>query len=191
MAIPENHSLLAAYPAGNSNGYGRILAEKRFSAILQDLKFTSVLDVGSGACFLKAWLQEVGISANYEAVDIRPEALALCGCTTYSAIPLTGAYDLICLFGTVTYNLDGDVLKNKQTLNTLLTEAKKVGTGHILFTVFKDSVAATLSPNDANKFVYFSKEELTALVKRVGLTLVYLKEIPALDPNEYFVLCST
>ena len=90
----------------------------------------------------------------------------------------------------LTYNLDNDVLKNKQILKTLLKAAKKVGTGHILFTVFKDSVAATLSPNDANKFVYFSKEELTALVKKVGLNLVYLKEIPSLDPNEYFVLCS-
>ena len=182
---------MAAYPAANSNGYGRNLAEKRFSVLLKDLKFTNVLDVGSGACFLKTWLQGLDISANYEAVDIRPEALALCDCTTYSAIPPTGAYDLICLLGTVTYNIDSDVLKNKQTLKTLLTAAKKVGTEHILFTVFKDSVAATLSPNDANKFVYFSKDEITALVKKVGLTLVYLKEIPALDPNEYFVLCST
>ena len=74
---------------------------------------------------------------------------------------------------------------------TDIKAAKKVGTGNILFSVFKDSVAATLSPNDANKFVYFSKEELTALVKKVGLNLVYLKEIPSLDPNEYFVLCST
>ena len=190
MGIPKDHSLLAAYPKGDSNGYGRSLAEKRFSVLLKDLKFTNVLDVGSGACFLKTWLQKSDISANYEAVDIRPEALALCDCTTYSATPRKGAYDLICLIGTVTYNLDNDVLKNKQILKTLLKAAKKVGTGHILFTVFKDSVAATLSPNDANKFVYFSKEELTALVKKVGLNLVYLKEIPSLDPNEYFVLCS-
>lgn len=188
--MPENHSLLAAYPEADSNGYGRILAEKRFSAILKDLKFTNVLDVGSGACFLKTWLQEADISANYEAVDIRPEALALCDCTTHSVIPLTGEYDLICLFGTVTYNLDNNVLKNKQTLNTLLTEAKKVGTGNILFTVFSDTMLLNLSPDDSNKFVYFSKDEITDLVQKVGLSLVYLKELPEIDLNEYFVLCS-
>ena len=190
MAIPENHSLLSAYPKADSNGYGRILAEKRFSAILQDLKFTSVLDVGSGPCFLKTWLQEADISANYEAVDIRPEALALCDCTTHYVIPPTGQYDLICLFGTVTYNLDDDVLKNKQTLNTLLTEAKKVGTGYILFTVFSDTVQVNLGPDDVDKFVYFSKDEITDLLQKVGLTLVYLKELPEIDLNEYFVLCS-
>ena len=189
MGIPKDHSLLAAYPIGGSNGYGRILAEKRFS-ILKDLEFTNVLDVGSGPCFLKNWLQELDIKVNYEAVDIRPEALALCGCTTYSAIPLTGAYDLICLFGTVTYNLDGDVLKNKQILKNLLTSAKGVGNKHILFTVFKEGSVPHLSPNDANKFVYFSKEEITSLVKKLGLTLVYIKELPAIDSSEYFVLCS-
>ena len=126
MGIPKDHSLLAAYPRGDSNGYGRNLAEKRFSVLLKDLKFTNVLDVGSGACFLKTWLQKSDISANYEAVDIRPEALALCDCTTYSATPRTGAYDLICLLGTVTYNLNDDVLKNKKTLKTLLKAAKKV-----------------------------------------------------------------
>lgn len=36
MGIPKDHSLLAAYPAGDYNGYGRILAERRFS-ILRDL----------------------------------------------------------------------------------------------------------------------------------------------------------
>lgn len=176
------------YRDGLSNGYGRAAAEKRFS-ILDRFSFSSVLDVGSGPCFLQDWLRLNRIKTSYEAVDIRPETLAHCKCPKYSSIPVSGKYDLVCLFGTVTYNIDGDELKNKLILKQLLQSAKAVCGATLVFTVFKETLKEELKVFQQDRFVYFSKVEIRNLLLSIGISNFEIVEENQLDKNEYFVVC--
>jgi hypothetical protein len=176
------------YRDGLSNGYGKAAAEKRFS-ILDRFSFSSVLDVGSGPCFLQDWLRLKDIKVHYEAVDIRPEALAHCKCPTYSAIPVSGKYDLVCLFGTVTYNIDRDELKNKLILKQLLQSAKKVCSSTLIFTVFKETLKDELRVFQQDRFIYFSKVEIRNLLLSIGISNFEILEENQLDKSEYFVVC--
>lgn len=181
-------SLYDIYKDGSSNGYGKADAEKRFS-ILKDFSFKSVLDVGSGPCLLEAWLKDNHIAVHYEAVDIRPEALKLCKCPAYETVPQIGSYDLVCLFGTVTYNIDGDELKNKQILKKLLEQSLKVCKSLLIFTVFKESVKQELKVFQQDRFVYFSEIELRNLLLSIGISNFAITENNKLDKHEYFVIC--
>lgn len=185
---PKSLELRNIYKEGHSNGYGRETAEKRFE-VLRGHKFSSVLDVGSGPCFLQKWLSLNRPEVEYSAVDIRPEALALCNCPTYEAIPLDKTYDLVCLFGTVTYNIDGDELKNKSILKTLLREAKQVCRSILIFTVFKEKTRSELRIFLQDRFVYFSELELRNLLTSLGIIQFDIAEYDGLDKNEYFVTC--
>lgn len=181
-------SLYDIYKNGDSNGYGKADAEKRFG-ILKEFAFNSVLDVGSGPCFLEAWLAKNNIQSSYEAVDIRPEALKFCKCPAYETIPTTGSYDLVCLFGTVTYNIDGDELKNKQILKKLLQQSMQVCNSILLFTVFKEKTKQELKVFQQDRFVYFSDTELRNLILSLGITNFNIIEKDELDKHEYFVVC--
>jgi len=176
------------YPEPISNGYGKDLAKKRFE-ILKGHKFKSVLDVGSGPCYLHEWLEENNLDSTYEAVDIRPETLKLCSCSVYITIPTTGSYDLVCLFGTVTYNIDGDELKNKLLLKKLLEQSLKVCRSLLVFTVFKESAKQELRAFQQDRFVYFSEIELRNLLLSLGVSNFAVTEDDKLDRNEYFVTC--
>lgn len=185
-----NYSIQSVYKTPQFNGYGKHCAYRRFS-FLKGLSFGSVLDVGSGACLLKNWLAENGFTVDYEAVDIRPDALALCECVTHQTIPTHGAYDLVCLFGTVTYNIDHDEAANKATLLHLLQQSKAVCRSLLLFTVFKED-GRNKHRNTPFKdyFVYFSREEIDCMMDTLGICKYTVVENPQLDEQEFFVLAS-
>lgn len=186
----NRHSFEFIYRLGKFNGYGRPIAFKRFS-ILNQYKFDSVLDVGSGPCFLQEWLQENNIKAKYEAVDIRKDSLEYCKCQTYVQIPKNNVYDLVCLFGTVTYNIDQNEEKNKLLLKTLLKDSKDVCSSILLFTVFKKSFGEQ-NKNTPNHdfFVYFSKDEIKIMLEKLNVFNYEIIENDEYDKNEYFVVCN-
>lgn len=184
------YDLNSIYKHPKQNGYGKDAAYKRFS-FLKGLSFGSVLDVGSGPCFLKTWLTENDITAEYEAVDIRPDTLALCDCPVYEQIPKGRTYDLVCLFGTVTYNIGHDEDSNKGMLLHLLQQSKAACRSLLLFTVFKESTRqkyANSVPQDF--FVYFCPEEIDSMMKSIGLSKYAIMDNPQIDDQEYFVLAS-
>lgn len=177
------------YKTARYNGYGKSIAYKRFS-FLKNLLFQSVLDVGSGPCLLLDWLRENKFSASYEAVDIRSDALDLCNCKTHISIPQEQMYDLVCLFGTVTFNVDHDELKNKKILGELLKESLKVCKKWLVFTVFKESIREKYkNSNPKNFFVYFSREEISEMLEGLGIYRFEILEKNELDTQEYFVIC--
>ena len=181
------YSLYDIYPEGITNGYGKVFANQRFRILKRLPKFNSILDVGSGPCYLKEWLtNNFSESINYEAVDIRPETLALCDCVKYTTIPTNKLYDVVCLFGTVTYNIDYDENRNKQILKELLEQSKHI-TKQIVFTVFKDSTKERVPLKRKNNFVYFSIDEIKNLLQELELKLITVEH--CYDPDEYFVIC--
>lgn len=185
----KSHLFSTIYRHPKFNGYGKDLAYKRFS-ILNDLKFESILDIGSGPCFLQNWLIENKINSEYEAVDIREECFKLCNCNTYKNIPSHRLYDMVCLFGTVTYNIDNDENKNKKILKDLLFKSKAVSNSFLLFTVFKESIRKKhVDINPKNFFVYFHEDEIKNMLNSIGIFNYQIIENDKLDELEYFVLC--
>ena len=185
----NSYSISSIYRTPKFNGYGKTCAYNRFS-FLKNIAFQSVLDVGSGPCFLLDWLMKNNFFVSYEAVDIRSDALALCNCKTYNSIPEDQMYDLVCLFGTVTYNIDNDELKNKKILSELLKQSLKVCKKWIVFTVFKESTKEKYKNSlPKNFFVYFSREEISEMLEGLGIYKFEILEKDELDNQEYFVLC--
>jgi hypothetical protein len=169
------------YPHPESNGYGIESAYRRFE-ILRPLHFDSVLDVGSGPCLLHKWLLTNNILASYEAVDIREESLNLCNCKTYIDIPTNKKYDLVCMFGTVTFNINHDVEKNKLLLHELVADSTKVCSKYIVMTVFNKS------PSIVKKMcVGFSKNEIKNMFNNYTDD-IDIQERNDLDKDEYFVV---
>lgn len=182
------YCLTDIYPNNTDNGYGKRLAEQRFNILKQLNLFTSILDVGSGPCLLQQWLTvNFSFPIQYEAVDIRQDTLALCDCMKYTTIPTDKKYDLVCLFGTVTYNIDYNTEMNKEILKKLLIQSKFIGK-QILFTVLKESTEFKLLKYKRNKFIYFSKNQIKNIISELGLNLISIIESD-LDPDEYFVVC--
>jgi hypothetical protein len=183
----KNYSLYDIYPNPMDTGYGEAFARKRFNALL-DIQFSSVLDVGSGPCFLQKWLGDNKIDAAYEAVDIRSETLKKCNCPTYQTIPLDKQYDLVCLFGTVTYNVDYATETNRQVLVSLLQDSLRVSKQYILFTVIKKE-GNHPAVFQANRFLYYSQEELVDILNFLGIKNFTITCNENIDSNEWFVLC--
>lgn len=174
------------YPNPESNGYGEKLAFLRFN-VLKDLQFNSVLDVGSGPCLLQKWLINNKIESQYEAVDIRDETLSLCKCKTYNNIPLQNNYDLVCIFGTVTFNIDKDFDKNKSILKNLIHESVKVSKKYIVLTVFKNTIIKKHPRIIVDRCVFFSEQEIKQMFYSEKVKQVIVKELDNIDKNEYFV----
>jgi len=170
------------YPKAESTGYSPELTEKRFS-VLRQLNFKSVLDIGSGMCNLHKWLKQNDYNVKYDAVDIREDALALCDCDTFTEVPKRRKYDLVCLFGTVTYNIDEDKEGNRQLLKDLLEVAGKSSKKYIVFTVIKREVIQGLS---ALRLVSYTRKEVEALASSLGKYVV----IDDVDPDEYIVVAT-
>jgi hypothetical protein len=182
-------NLRSFYSSSFNNGYGRLNAYKRFS-ILQDLNFSSVLDVGSGPCFLHDWLNLKNIDTTYEAVDIRDECFKHCNCVTYTSIPLKNKYDLVCLFGTVTYNINDNETQNKLQLKELLLQGKLVSNSLLIFTVFREFLRERYKNSQfPNRFVYFTKEEIETMLHELSIFNFEIIENDELDKQEYLVIC--
>ena len=170
------------YSSPNSTGYNDEQYKRRFG-ILTSLEFSSVLDVGSGRCNLLKWLQQNKPAATYEAMDIREDALALCPCKTHTKLP-NQKFDLVCLYGTVTYNIDEDKERNKQTLLDLLRGCKEIAQKHLVFTVMKEEGLTGLAKS---QLVGYTRSQVQDLADAVGLTIETTYGM--VDLAEHVVVC--
>ena len=116
-------------------------------------------------------------------MDIREEALALCQCKTHTKLPKK-KFDLVCLYGTITYNIDEDKAKNKQLLFDLLVNCKKISKKWLIFTTMKEEGLIGLSKL---QLVGYTREQLEELVSSVELTIDTVHT--QVDLNEYIVVC--
>jgi|LakMenEpi03Aug12_release.lakeMendotaPanAssembly.Ray.scaffolds.fasta_scaffold479850_1 hypothetical protein len=180
-------SLKDFYPTSESNGYGLEKSFKRFN-FLKGIDFNSVLDVGSGPCLLHQWLIKHQKNVVYEAVDIREDSTKLCNCKTYTSIPQNGLYELVCLFGTVTFNINHDENENKKILKLLISDCINKSSKYVVLTVFKD-LSKKIFPHSINKLhVRFSKEEIFEMFIHEKIKEVKIHERDDLDRDEYFVI---
>ena len=168
------------YPTPESTGYNDQQYQQRFG-ILTPLEFASVLGVGSGPCNLLKWLEKNKPAVTYEAMDIREDALALCPCKTHTKLPKK-KFDLVCLYGTITYNIDEDKAKNKQLLFNLLKNCKKLAKKWLVFTVMEDEGLIGLGKL---QFVGYTRAELNQLLSSVGLVSTTVQ----VNHGEYIVVC--
>ena len=171
------------YSTPESTGYNDEQYKRRFG-ILSPLEFSSVLDVGSGSCNLLKWLEQNKPEVAYEAMDIREDALALCSCKTHTKLP-EEKFDLVCLYGTVTYNISEDKAKNKQLLFDLLLDCKKIAKKLLIFTVMKEEGLMGLAKL---QFVGYTRAELDELLSSVGLVANTIHT--QVDLGEYVVICN-
>ena len=162
------------YKSASDAGYA-FDDDRRFD-LLKYLNFNSILDVGSGPCLLKTWLENKNITCQYEAVDIREDALALCSCPCYTSIP-DKQYDVVCLFGTCGYPTPES--DSKQILFELIQQSKKQTKKYLIFSVI-------LNVN-LKHVVSYSAEEILILLKNLGITnyKTFLDE----QNSECIVLC--
>lgn len=180
-------SLKDFYPTSESNGYGIEIAFKRFE-ILKDFSFQTILDVGSGPCLLHQWLIKNNINVEYEAVDIRNDSLSLCHCKTHTQIPKDKFYDLVCLFGTVTFNIDHNESLNKNILKNLVDNSINICSKYIILTVFKEKFKKKLPKNIQKLCVSFSEEEIKLIFLHPRIQEINIYEKNDLDRDEYFVI---
>ena len=170
------------YPTADSTGYNDWQYKNRFG-ILSPLEFASVLDVGSGPCNLAKWLDKNKPGVTYEAMDIREDALVLCPCKTHTKLPKK-KFDLVCLYGTVGYNIGEDKAKNKQLLFDLLKNCKKIAKKWLVFTVMKEEGLMGLPKL---QLVGYTRAQVEELVFSVGLTIDTVHT--GVDLAEYIVVC--
>lgn len=183
------------YPTAAYTGYGEEKTERRFSVLhgIPDLGSMNLLDIGSGRCNLLTWLRSNGYQTHYEAVDIREDSLRLCPCppththTGAPTHPRTGArgWDIVCLFGTVTFNIGSDQGANRRMLLDLLFQSVSLQPRHIVFTVIRSD---RLHGLDAIQLIGFSKDQIMELIRCLEPTEHSIHE--DLDPNEWIVRCS-
>jgi hypothetical protein len=141
------------YKSAKDSGYD-FDDERRFD-VLRTLKFSSLLDVGSGPCLLKSWLQKQGKDCSYEAVDIREDTLELCDCPKYNRIP-NKKYDVVCLFGTCGYKTEQN---DKELLFGLLEQSKSQCNKYLIFSVIIN--------RQYKEIVSYSTEELIELLENL------------------------
>jgi hypothetical protein len=176
----RTRSITYFYPKAQSTGYDTELTDKRFS-ILNKIQFKSILDVGSGCCNLHKWLKHNNYDVVYHAVDIRSDALQLCDCPTFTEIPNI-KYDVVCLYGTVTYNINENAQQNKQILSDLLESSKKVANKYIVFTVIKRENITGLS---LLQLVSYTKNEIQNIASTLGSFTID----ETTHPDEYIIVC--
>ena len=178
------------YPTAAYTGYGDEITSRRFSVLhgIPDLGSKSLLDIGSGRCNLLAWLRANGYATHYEAVDIREEALRLCPCPpthTHTGVPApTGAraHEVVCLFGTVTFNIGSDQDANRRLLMELLGQSLALHPCHIVFTCIRaDRI-------DTAQLIGYDRMALDELIRLLDPADFSIHE--DLDPSEWIVRCS-
>ncbi len=179
-AMVRNTSVKSNYKTGADSGYNYD-DFKRFEC-LRGMEYGSILDVGSGPCMLLKWLKNNNIESDYEAMDIREEALSECDCKTHSEIPKRKKYDMVCLFGVSDYvddKPDSEKYKKEEFYN-LLKLALKRAREYVIFSLVKDIVKS-------NRLVRYSLDEIKEMAKESKLKII---EIDAdSEPNVYNVKC--
>jgi len=175
---------LNPYKDGLDSGYN-FDDFKRFEC-LRELRFQSVLDVGSGPCQLKKWLDGVGVECTHEAFDIRSDALENCDCVKHLQLP-SGSYDPVCLFGTCGLRSRED--NQKDIFRNLIRECLAITSGHLVFSVIMNV--------NFPRVVSYSEGELTSLLEELNIKdAVCLRDIPNKEytfihkVNQYSALCS-
>lgn len=146
--------------------------------ILRGLEFGSVLDVGSGPCQLQKWLRGLGVDPEYEAVDLREDALEHCDCRTYVKVPSRKKYDLVCLFGTADYCRPADRASRKAEFEDLLLTSAKRARSLVVFSAVKPDPALF-------NMVQHTLEEVQALASRIGSDYSIDSD---LEPTEFLVV---
>jgi len=164
-------------------GYDDEQYQSRFG-ILTSLEFSSVLDVGSGPCNLLKWINKNKLGVTYEALDIREDSLKLCPCKTHTRLP-DQKFDLVCLYGTISYNIDDDKAKNKQLLFDLLQACKEIAEKWLVVTVMKEEVLIGL---EKLLLVGYTRLQVEQLVSSIGLTIETVHS--EVDLGEYIVVCN-
>ena len=117
-------------------------------------------------------------------MDIREDALALCPCNTHTKLPKK-KFDLVCLYGTTSYNIGEDKAKNKQLLFDLLTNCKKIAKKWLIFSVMKEEGLMGLGKL---QFAGYTRTELDELLSSVGLVANTINT--QVDLGEYIVVCN-
>lgn len=163
------------YKNSTSSGYspGDFL---RFE-VLAALDFDSILDVGSGPCELLTWLAKQNRSVEYEAVDIRADALEHCKCKTHEKLPARKKYDLVVLFGVADYCTPQTLLEKKKEFEAFLLQASKRARNKIVFSVVKDEYK---SP----RLVTYSLAEAAKLAELISTNYTVYESV---EPTEYIV----
>ena len=140
----------------------------RFS-VLDNLQFSSILDVGSGPCLLRSLFKNV----EYEAVDIREDTLSHCDCKTYISIPSRKKYDLVCFFGTFAYG-------TKEEMFSLLEKGSNRARKYVVFSVINPF------PRSGKMLTYDESE----LVKMISIVSPNKHTIDTTtEPTETIVIC--
>ena len=101
--------------------------------------------------------------------------------------PRTGAraWDIVCLFGTVTFNIGSDQEANRRMMRELLMSAVSLGPKHIVFTAIRRDC---LDGINAIQLVGYEKEEIAELISMLSPDSWRIHEEP--DPSEWIVMCS-
>jgi hypothetical protein len=165
------------YRDSTDNGYGG-QPPVRFS-VLRELMVESILDIGSGPCSLLEWLTCEGYTGDYEAVDIREDALKLCPCNTYTSIP-NKTYDLVCLFGTKGFNVGGNKEANRKEFELLLRQSDSLAEKYLVFSVIKKE-------NDSSRIVGYSVDEVLKICETLESRVISISS--NLEPTEHIFVC--
>lgn len=186
VRISPRRDLSFFYPSPEYSGYGKEKSNRRFSVLhdIPNLGSCSLLDVGSGPCNLLHWLRTNGYATQYEPVDIREDSLRLCPCAhTHTRMP-TGARDIVCLFGTVTFNIGSDQKANRLKMRELLSQSMALNPKHIVFTAIR---ADKIDGISKIQLIGYDREQVLELVEM--LTPVSYQIYEDEDPTEWIVRC--
>ena len=164
------------YKSASDTGYAEGNCE-RFEG-LRGLAFDSILDVGSGPCLLHYWLKTNDIVCDYEAYDVRLDALELCECKTHRELPKQ-RYDLVCLFGV--YNIYTKTIeKEKAEFLDLLVKCRELCGKYLVFTRMKDTINIQNAPK-------YSLDEIDNMMSYLKLSNYRVSSTS--DNTEYLIIC--
>jgi hypothetical protein len=177
------------YPTAEFSGYERRSDEDRFGVLrsIAELGSSTLIDIGSGPCRLFDWLRWNGYQTDYEAVDIREDSLRVCACAperVYTRTPATQK-DIVCLFATVSMNIDSDQRRNRNVLIELLNQAKDMNPKHIILSVIRKEEAKGLN---LIQLVCYDRHQVEELIHFLNPRTFRIDETSY--PSEYIVLCS-
>jgi hypothetical protein len=164
------------YKSSRDTGYAEGNTE-RFQ-YLNKIAFDTVLDVGSGPCMLYDWLLSNDKICEYEAYDVRHDALEECKCITYQTLP-NNKYDLVCLFGVYKLGIE-EIQKEKQEFFDLLKNCKELSRRYLIYSVLKDTIPI-------KRAARYSIEDIHSMVKLLEINIVEITHTS--DDTEYLVIC--